>query len=57
MDQKQSQSGKGERIDYWARGWDEAIKAVEFELRCNPPSKIGEAAFLRRLQKLKGQNT
>lgn len=48
---------KQDRIDHRARGWDEAIKAVEFEFRCNPPSKIGEAAFLRRLEKLKGQSS
>lgn len=37
------------------RIWKDAIDAVLELLRIHPPSRIGEAAFMRRLVNLKGQ--
>lgn len=38
------------------RIWNDAIDAVLELLRIHPPSRIGEAAFMRRLINLKGQH-
>lgn len=37
------------------RIWRDALDAVLELLRMHPPSRIGEAAFMRRLINLKGQ--
>lgn len=39
------------------KSWNDAIDAVLELLRIHPPSRIGEAAFMRRLISLKEKGT
>lgn len=37
----------------WQAGWDAAFTVLRDELRYAPPSRVGEARFLARLEYLK----